>query len=134
MQNFDFHVAKYMFDDSKRQGVTKESGQLFAGKRGKRKGSVYYSDAFRGHNSLKRLDKHRTVSHAKRLVDKRTKNHINSLEGFWGYLKRKLSTKGGIRRKMLHLYLGEYAWRYNHRNQKFKQQERSLLTTLFKHS
>ena len=41
-----------------------------------RKGSVYYSDTFRSYNSLKRLGKHHTVSHSKRLVDKRTKNHI----------------------------------------------------------
>jgi transposase-like protein len=31
-------------------------------------------------------------------------------------LKRKLVSKGGIRREKLPLYLGEYVWRYNHRN------------------
>ena len=44
-------------------------------------------------------------------------NHINGLEGFGGYLKRKLVSKGGIRREKLHLYLGEYVWRYIHRNE-----------------
>jgi hypothetical protein len=38
-------------------------------------------------------------------------NHINGMEGFWGYLKRKLASKGGIRREKLPLYLGEYVWR-----------------------
>lgn len=33
-------------------------------------------------------------------------NHINGLEELWGYLKRKLSSKGGILRKKLPLYLG----------------------------
>ena len=36
-----------------------------------RKGSVYYTDAFRGYQSLKRYGKHHTVNHAKSLVDKR---------------------------------------------------------------
>jgi transposase-like protein len=43
-------------------------------------------------------------------------NHINELEGFWGFLKRKLVTKGGIRKEKLLLYLEEYMQRYNHRN------------------
>ncbi len=33
-------------------------------------------------------------------------NHINSLEGFWWYLKRKLSSKGGIRQEKPPLYAG----------------------------
>jgi len=47
--------------------------------------------------------------------DKR-KNHINGLEGFWGYLKRNLASKGGIRRERIPFYLAEYVWRFNHRN------------------
>ena len=35
-----------------------------------RKGSVYYTDAFRGYQSLKRYGKHHTVNHSKSLVDK----------------------------------------------------------------
>jgi len=57
-------------------------------------------------------------------------NHINGLEGFWGYLKRKLVAKGGIRRERLPLYLAEYAWRYNHRNLKIKDQINLILSQL----
>ena len=32
-------------------------------------------------------------------------SHINGLEGFWGYLKRMLASKGGVRQERLHLYL-----------------------------
>ena len=32
-------------------------------------------------------------------------------------MKRKLVSKGGILREKLPLYLGEYVWRYNHRNE-----------------
>jgi len=45
-----------------------------------RKGSVYYTDAFKGYRSLRRYGKHHTLNHSKSLVDKRTKNHINVYE------------------------------------------------------
>jgi transposase len=47
-----------------------------------RKGSVYFTDAFRGHQSLQCFSKHLIVNHSKEFVNKRTKNHINGLEGF----------------------------------------------------
>jgi transposase len=59
---------------------------------------------------------HRLVNHGERQYTDGKGNHINGLEGFWGYLKRKLSSKGGIRRDRLPLYLAEYVWRYNHRS------------------
>lgn len=52
---------------------------------------------------------------------------INALEGFWRYLKRKLSAKGGIQKEKLPLYLGEYSWRYNHRKLTLREQEKILL-------
>ena len=58
---------------------------------------------------------------------------INVLERFWGYLKRKLAAKGGIRREKLPLYLGEYSWRYNHRKLTIKEQEKQLLNLLFQY-
>ena len=62
----------------------------------------------------------------------RGKNHINGLEGFWGYLKRQLASRGGIRRKRLPLYLAEYVWRYNHRKLSIKQQVNRLLNLVAK--
>ena len=38
------------------------------------------------------------------------------IEGFWGYLQRQLRAKGGVRRERLPLYIAEYVWRYNHRD------------------
>ncbi|KPJ73613.1 hypothetical protein AMJ48_00025 [Parcubacteria bacterium DG_74_1] len=57
--------------------------------------------------------------------------HINSLERFWGYLKRKLSAKGGVRKENLPFYLGEYSWRYNQRKLSLKEQEKYLLNLVF---
>ena len=75
---------------------------------------------------------HRTVEHReKEYVQKNNrKNHINGLEGFWGYLKRKLAAKGGVRRKYLHLYLSEYVWRYNYRSMGFEKQIKRLFELL----
>ena len=53
------------------------------------------------------------IEHAKNEYSNKKGNHINGPEGFWGYLKRKLAAKGGIRGKRLQIYLGEHVWRYN---------------------
>lgn len=99
-----------------------------------KKGSVVCSDTWRGYTGIAaRGYVHRMVEHGKNKYSDKKGNHINGLEGFWGYLKRKLSAKGGIRREKLPLYLGEYVWRYNHRNLNYQNQENLLLSTLFKH-
>ena len=79
------------------------------------KGSTVYSDTWRGcTGTATKGYVHRLVEHGKEYVSQ-SDNHINGLEGFWVYLKRKLVAKGGIRKSRLNLYLGEYVWRYNHR-------------------
>jgi len=70
---------------------------------------------------------HRLVKHGKNEYSNKRGGHINGLEGFWGYLKRKLVAKGGVRREKLPLYLGEYVWIYNHKSLSFKDQENCLL-------
>lgn len=97
-----------------------------------KRGSVVCSDTWRGYTGIAlRGYVHRMVEHGKGEYSDRKGNHINGLEGFWGYLKRKLSAKGGIRRKKLPLFLGEYVWRYNNRNLALKNQERSLFKLIF---
>lgn len=82
-----------------------------------RKGSVYYTDAFRGYQSLRRYGKHHTVSHHRSLVDKRTKNHINGIEGFWSYAKHVLYNYRGISKYHFPMYLKEIEYRFNHRKE-----------------
>ena len=96
------------------------------------KGSTIYSDTWRGYTGIASKGYvHRLVEHKKEYVSK-SGSHINGLEGFWGYLKRKLVAKGGIRKSRLHLYLGEYVWRYNHRNLNIKEQTKYLLNLVAK--
>ena len=70
------------------------------------------------------------VNHGEREYSDGKGNHINGLEGFWGYLKRKLAAKGGIRRDKLFLYLGENVWRYNHRKESDKMKLKRVLELL----
>lgn len=81
-----------------------------------RKGSVYYSDTFRSYNSLKRLGKHHRINHGKNLVDKKTKIHINGIEGFWSFAKHILYNYRGVSRYHFPMYLKEVEYRFNHRN------------------
>ncbi len=92
-----------------------------------KRGSTVCSDTWRGYTGIARKGYvHRLVNHSRNEYSDMKGNHINGLEGFWGYLKRKLSAKGGIRKEKLHLYLGEYVWRYNHRKLNFKERENLL--------
>jgi transposase-like protein len=94
-----------------------------------RKGSTIHSDTWRGYTGIATKGYvHRLVDHQKEFANKGV--HINGLEGFWGYLKRRLAAKGGIRRDRLSLYLGEYVWRYNHRKLSVDSQVNKLMNLL----
>lgn len=80
-----------------------------------RKGSVYYTDAFRGYQSLQRFGKHLVVNHSKEFVNKKSRNHINGIEGFWSYAKHILYNYRGVSRYHFPMYLKEIEFRYNHR-------------------
>jgi transposase len=82
-----------------------------------RKGSVYYTDSFRGYQSLKRYGKHHQLNHSKSYVDKRTKNHINGIEGFWSYAKHILYNYRGVSKYHFPMYLKEIEYRFNHRDE-----------------
>lgn len=94
-----------------------------------RSGSTICSDTWKGYTGIATKGYvHRLVDHSKEFVNH--KAHINGLEGFWGYLKRQLAAKGGIRRDRLTLYLGEYVWRYNHRKLPANEQANNLMRLL----
>ena len=98
-----------------------------------KKGSTVFSDTWKGYTGIAAKGYvHRLVKHSRNNYVTNG-NHINGLEGFWGYLKRKLAAKGGIRQSRLNLYLGEYVWRYNHRHLILKEQENYLIKLLNKY-
>jgi len=96
-------------------------------------GSIVCSDTWKAYTGIAaRGYVHRLVNHTEGQYSDRKGNHINGLEGFWGYLKRKLASKGGVRRERLHLFLGEYVWRYNHRADSERIKTRRIIQLLEK--
>lgn len=53
--------------------------------------------------------------------------HTNGIEGFWGVMKRKMGCIGGMRRRRLHLFAKELAWRHNHRKETPEKKEQALM-------
>ena len=96
-----------------------------------RRGSIVCSDTLGGYTGIATKGYvHRLVAHGQGQYRSGPGTHINGLEGFWGYLKRRLAAKGGIRRARVSLYLAEYVWRYNHRKLSIDQQVTQLMRLL----
>lgn len=94
-------------------------------------GSIVCSDTFKSYTGVAAKGYvHRLVRHEEQEYSDGKGNHVNGLEGFWGYLKRMLAAKGGIRRERLPLYLAEYVWRYNHRKLAIRDQINIVLSQL----
>lgn len=83
--------------------------------RSARPGSRVMTDGFPYHRDLTGLGyAHEWVDHnAREYV--RGDVHTNGIEGFWGFMKRRMGNTGGMRRSRLGLFAAELAWRYNHR-------------------
>jgi len=78
--------------------------------------SNIYTDKWRNYDSLVYSGyKHHRINHSKQFV--RSHNHINGIESFWSYVKRKMRKHNGISRHKFYLYLKEAEFRFNHRNQ-----------------
>ena len=81
------------------------------------KGSVYYSNAFRGYQSLRCYGAHCTAGHGRALGGRHTQNPINGIEDFWSYAKHILRNYRGVSRRNFPMYLKEIEYRFNHRKE-----------------
>jgi transposase len=80
------------------------------------KNSVIYSDGWRGYNGLVDVgyDKHFRVNHSKNEFSKKNGTHINGIESFWSFCKRRLAKFNGYKVNFeLHLKECEWRWRKN---------------------
>jgi transposase len=80
--------------------------------------SIIHSDSWRGYNGLVDLGykKHYRVHHGtNEFVN--GKKHINGIESFWSFAKRRLMKFHGIPKTTLCLHLKECEFRFNYRNQ-----------------
>ena len=77
--------------------------------------SVIHSDGWRGYNGLVEIGYgHYRVEHGNdEFANERS--HINGIEAFWSYAKRRLSKFNGIAKETFYLHLKETEFRFNHR-------------------
>ena len=76
--------------------------------------STIYTDKWRAYDSLV-LDgyKHYRVNHSKDEFSKGYGNHINGIENFWSFAKRRLNKFNGVAPAKFYLHLKECEFRYN---------------------
>ncbi len=84
--------------------------------------SIIHSDSWRGYNGLVDLGykKHYRVHHGKNEFAN-GKKHINGIESFWSYAKRRLMKFHGIPKATFYLHLKECEFRFNYRKQNIYQ-------------
>ena len=93
--------------------------------------SVIHSDSWRGYNGLVDVgySKHLRVNHSVG-VFAIGDNHINGIESFWSYAKRRLHKFNGVPKRTFYLHLKESEYRFNHRAENLEQK---LLKSLGRH-
>ena len=80
--------------------------------------SVLYTDTFVSYQGLVDVGyaKHHRVQHDQDEFARGT-NHINGIESFWSFAKRRLQKFNGVPKHTFYLHLKETEWRFNHREQ-----------------
>jgi len=93
--------------------------------------SIVHSDGWRGYNGLVDMGyaKHLRVQHGDDEFV-RGKSHINGIESFWSFAKRRLVKFNGVPKHTFYLHLKETEFRFNHRRDKIY---KTLLQLLRKH-
>jgi transposase len=74
--------------------------------------SIVFTDGWRGYDGLVDVgyDKHVRINKTKTFAKGRA--HINGIEAFWSFTKRRLAKFNGVK-KLFCLHLKECEWRYN---------------------
>ena len=89
--------------------------------------STIYTDGWRSYDALiiSGYDHYR-VYHSKDEFA-RGKNHINGIESFWSFTKRRFRQFNGVPPNEFLLYLKESEWRFNNKNNDLKTELRKLI-------
>jgi transposase-like protein len=76
--------------------------------------TIIYSDGWKGYNGLVDVgyDKHFRVKHGENEFSKGNGIHINGIENFWSFTKRRLNKFNGVKVNFS-LHLKECEWRYS---------------------
>jgi len=80
-------------------------------------GSTVHTDGWGSYDALILNGyKHKRVFHSKDEFV-RGKSHVNGIESFWSYTKRRLAKFNGVKKKYFLLHLKESEYRWNHKRQ-----------------
>ena len=79
--------------------------------------SIIHTDRWRGYDGLVDVgfDKHLRVNHGNNEFA-RGSVHVNGIESFWSYAKRRMVQFNGVPRHTFYLHLKETEFRFNHRH------------------
>src|SRR5690349_11834166 len=93
--------------------------------------TVIHSDGWRGYDGLVDVGyaKHYRVNHSSNEFARGT-HHVNGIESFWSFAKRRLQKFNGVPARTFSLHLKECEWRFNNRSKNLYQE---LLKLLRKH-
>jgi len=88
--------------------------------------SVILTDGWRGYDGLVDVgyDKHLRINKSEHFASKGV--HINGIEAFWSFTKRRLTKFNGVK-KNFELHLKECEWRYNKPPQQLSQELRRMI-------
>lgn len=80
-------------------------------------GSDIYTDGWRSYDALAVYGfNHKKVNHEVNEFSREGMIHINGIESFWSFAKRRLVKFNGIHQRDFPIYLLETEWRFNHRH------------------
>lgn len=79
-------------------------------------GSDIFTDGWRSYDALAVYGyNHKKVKHEENEFVRDKETHINGVESFWSWTKRRLAKFNGISKRSFKEYLLESEWRFNHR-------------------
>lgn len=82
--------------------------------------STVFTDGWKSyHGLIYQGFQHYRIYHSKNEFA-RGKNHINGIESFWSFCKRRMAKQNGVRKDKFLLHLKESEFRWNHRNEMYK--------------
>jgi len=79
-------------------------------------GSDIYSDGWRSYDALAVYGcNHKKVKHIENEFAREDGTHINGVESYWSWIKRRLAQFNGLTKQQFRKYMLESEWRFNHR-------------------
>ena len=92
------------------------------------------SDGWRGYDGLVDVgyDKHYRVNHGNNEFSDYKGHHVNGIENFWSFTKRRMQRKNGVRKTYFELFLKECEWRYNRNDEQMEHELKKLLNNYIK--